>query len=68
MEVEQKIRDRTEAVLKAATSTPLTGNPLVDAALGLGGTALAAAFGVNRYRDGKRRQRHEPVEVTDRKA
>lgn len=63
--VEEKVKERTEAALAAAAPTPITGNLLIDMVLGLGGTALAAGVGVNRYRDNKRRQRHEPVTVAD---
>jgi len=60
--IEQRVEDRTEAAVAAATPLPITGNPALDLLLSLGGTALATAAGVNRMRDKRRVQRGEPVQ------
>lgn len=58
----EEIRDRVEARTAAATSpVPITGHPGIDIALSLLGTAGAAAFGVNKYRNSKREKRGEPT-------
>lgn len=55
----EEVAERAQDVV--AATAPVTGNPLIDLGLAVVTSILGAGYGVNRYRDGRRKARGEPA-------
>lgn len=60
--IAKAVEERTKNTIHAPL--PITGNPLLDVILNLGGTALAGVGATNAVRDRRRHKRGEPVDPT----
>ena len=57
----ENFRKEAAAAIKEQTQGPITGNPAIDALIGIAGTVAAGMYGLNRHRDKMRVLRGEAV-------